>query len=367
MTFGTFFLPGPTEVRPDILEAMLQPMIPHRGPQFAAVFAEAQRGLQTVFDTTRPVLISTSSALGLMEAAVRCTRSGPILSLVNGAFSEKFAHIAEACGRPVDRYVVEWGEAHRPEEVAARLADKSYVAVTVVHSETSSGVLNPIRAISDVAHAANAMCLIDSVSGLGGVELHFDEWQLDYVLTGSQKAFALPPGLAFAVMSDAYLAQAAQAEQRGVYFDVIEVMDAVRRGQASNTPAISLYYALVRQLESITREGLTARWARHAAMAAHVHAWVARVRDTLGIDIRILAEEGARSPTVTTIMLPDGWSSATVLDAVAARGFTVGAGYGKLKDRSIRVGHMGDHSVETVFRCLVVCEDVLRELQQGRA
>lgn len=365
MTFGTFFLPGPTEVRPDVLEAMVQPMISHRGPQFEALFADAQRGLQTVFGTTRPVLISTSSATGLMEAAVRCAPAGRILSLVNGAFSERFAHIAEACGRNVDRYVVEWGQAHRPEVVAEWLAKTSYAAVTVAHSETSSGVLNPVQAISDAAHDAGAMCLIDSVSALCGAELRFDDWQLDYVLTGSQKAFALPPGLAFAVTSEAYLQHAAQADRKGVYFDIVELTDSVRKGQAPNTPAISLYYALVRQLDSILTEGMVGRWARHAAMAAHVQAWVARVRDSLGVDIRILADEGVRSPTVTTIMLPDGWSSATVLDAVAARGFTVGTGYGKLKDQSIRIGHMGDHSVETVFRCLVVCEDVLRELQRA--
>src|SRR5437667_10888846 len=183
-SFGTFFVPGPTEVRREVLEAMSGPMIPHRSPQFESLFAGAQTGLREIFQTQRPVLITASSATGLMESGLRCLPPGRVLCLVNGAFSQRFSAISEACGHQSDRYEVEWGEVHDPQRVDDLLANGKFGAVTVVHSETSTGARNPIREISDIAHARGAKCLIDSVSGVGGIELRFDESNLDFVLTG---------------------------------------------------------------------------------------------------------------------------------------------------------------------------------------
>ncbi len=177
--FGKFFVPGPTDVRPDVLAAMSQPMIAHRGPEFEAMFGRIQAGLRAVFRTERPVYVSSSSATGLMEAGIRCAPAGRMLALVNGGFSERFAKIADMCGRECDRYEVPAGSAHDPGELRKRLAGKRYVAITVVHSETSTGVLNDVRAINETAHDQGVLCLIDSVSGLGGVPLEFDEWRCD--------------------------------------------------------------------------------------------------------------------------------------------------------------------------------------------
>ena len=359
-SFGTFFLPGPTEVREEILRAMSRPMMSHRGPEFGALFQRVQQGLKRVFGTTRPVFISTSSATGLMEAGVRCAPPGRVLSLVNGAFSERFAHISENCGRQVDRYTVEWGDVHDPDEVAKRLAAKQYTVVTVVHSDTSSGALNDVEVITGVAHRFGAMCLVDSVSGVGGAELRFDAWGMDYVLTGSQKAIAIPPGLAFATASEEFMHRLRQdstatAERRGVYFDLIEYEEHIRNGQAPNTPAISLYYALDMQLESILAETMKVRWARHRAMAARTAQWVDGMRSSSDCDIHILAREGHRSPTVSAIVLPDGMTSDRVTQIVADQGITVGTGYGKLKESTIRIGHMGDHTPATLERCLGAC------------
>src|SRR6476660_9491176 len=229
--FGTFFLPGPTEVREEIMAAMNRPMLPHRGPQFEDLFCRLQERLRPVFMTDRPVYISSSSATGMMEAAIRCAPPGRVLCLVNGAFSERFAHIASMCGRDVDRYDVAWGQVHAIPQLDERLSMRKYSAITVVHSETSTGALNDVRAVSDCAHRHGIVCLIDSVSGLGGAELRFDEWKLDYVLTGSQKALALPPGLSFAVASAAFVDQAANTPGRGVYFDVVELDAYARRNQ----------------------------------------------------------------------------------------------------------------------------------------
>jgi aspartate aminotransferase-like enzyme len=261
----------------------------------------------------------------------------------------------------VDRYTVEWGEVHDPAEVEKRLAGGRYAVVTVVHSETSSGALNDVRTITDVAHHFGSTCLVDSVSGVGGAELRFDAWGMDYVLTGSQKAIAIPPGLAFAVASEEFMHRlrdddATASERRGVYFDLAEHEEHVRNGQAPNTPAISLYYALDVQLESIVAETMPARWARHRAMAARMAQWVDDMKKSSSVSaIRILARDRHRSPTVSTIMLPGGVSSGTVTRVAAEQGITVGTGYGKLKESAIRIGHMGDHTLETLERCLGAC------------
>lgn len=354
-TFGTFFVPGPTECRAEILEAMTGPMIPHRSAAFEELYARAQSGLQGVFLTKRPVMITASSATGMMESAVRCLRPGRVLCLVNGAFSERFANIAAACGHATDKYEVAWGEAHEPSKVEEKLRSQEFVAVLVVHSETSTGVRNPIKEISDVAHSCGAKCLIDSVSGLGGIELRFDEWGLDFVLTGSQKALALPPGLAFGVASEKFLGEADQAPSRGVYFDLVELDSWARKSQTPSTPAVSLFYALDIQLDAINREGIESRWARHAAMAEL----------TAKSGFENIAPKDSRAHTVSALKVPAGWEAGAFLSAVSAKGFTLGAGYGKLKDSTFRLGHMGDHTVETVGRCLAVCEEVRRGKQNN--
>lgn len=358
--FGTFFLPGPTEVRDEIMTAMLQPMIPHRGSQFEKLFERLQQGLRPLFKTERPVYISSSSATGMMEAAIRAAPPGRILCLVNGAFSERFALIASMCGRDVDRYEVAWGQVHLIPQLEERLSMRKYVAVTVVHSETSTGALNDVRSISDCAHRHRVLCLVDSVSGLGGAELRFDEWNLDYALTGSQKALALPPGLSFAVASAAFVDQASGSSGRGVYFDLVELDAYARRNQTPSTPALTLFYALEEQLKAIASEGLETRWARHRAMAAKTQDWVVKIADETGKKLANIAPLGSQSPTVSTIKLSADLTAEAFTSAVAKRGIIVGNGYGKLKTSTFRIGHMGDHTVETVERCLAACSSVLR-------
>jgi aspartate aminotransferase-like enzyme len=358
--FGTLFLPGPTEVREEIMAAMMHPMIAHRGPEFERLFERLQKGLQPVFKTDRPVYISSSSATGMMEAAIRCAPPGRILCLVNGAFSERFAHIASMCGRDVDRYEVAWGQIHTIPQLDERLSIRKYSVITVVHSETSTGALNDARAISDCAHRHGLFCLIDSVSGLAGAELRFDEWKLDYVLTGSQKALALPPGLSFAAASAAYIDQANGTHGRGVYFDLVELDAYARRNQTPSTPALSLMFALDVQLQAIATEGLEARWARHRAMAARTQEWTTKISDETGKKVGNIAPLGSQSPTVSTIKLPSDLPAEGFTAAVAKRGIIVGNGYGKLKSSTFRIGHMGDHTVESVERCLAACSNVLR-------
>jgi aspartate aminotransferase-like enzyme len=360
VTFGTFFLPGPTEVRPEILQAMTLPMIPHRSAAFEDLFARLQVGLRKIFRTNRPVFISASSATGMMEAGIRCSDPGRILSLVNGAFSERFAHIAEMCGRDVDRYEVEWGEVHDPGRLDDYLTKGQYRVITVVHSETSTGALNSIRALSDVAHSRGVRCLVDSVSGIAGAELRFDEWGLDYVLTGSQKALALPPGLAFGVASDEFITAASRGISRGVYFDLVEMEAYAAKGQVASTPALSLLYALDLQLAAIESESIEERWRRHQVMLDMTSDWLEQLRDGEGIELTNIVSRPRRSPTVSTVRLPIALRSEEFLPRVLARGITVATGYGKLKSTTFRIGHMGDHTPETLERCLAACTAAIR-------
>ncbi len=359
---GTFFFPGPTEVRTPVLQAMTQPMIPHRGAAFEAMFMQMQGALQTIFGTRRPVYVSSSSATGLMEAGVRCAPAGRILSVVNGAFSARFAAIAQGCARETDVLEVPWGGTVDLDQLEERLRGTRYAALTIVHSETSTGARQDVRTATRLARQHGAVCLVDSVTGIGGAELLFDEWELDYALTGSQKALALPPGLAFAAASEAFISSARATPGRGLYFDLVEFDAYALKGQTPNTPAIPLFYAADVQLAAIAAEGMPARWARHSAMAERTYEWAAALGTRHGDALHVLAQEGHRSPTVTSITLPESLPGSTVLKAVKERGFTIGSGYGKNKETTVRIGHMGDHTIEGLERCLAECDEAFDSL-----
>ena len=356
--YGRFFLPGPTEVHPDVLAAQAKPMIGHRGQAIEELIADLQSGLREVFVTERPVIISTSSATGLMEAAIRNgVETGKVLSLVNGAFSQRFAEVAVACGREVDVWEVPWGGFHDPAGLAARLGGE-YDAVTVCHSETSTGVLQDLEELAAVVAAQErALLLVDSVTGVAGAEVQTDSWALDFVLTGSQKALALPPGLAFAVASEAMMARAGSVTDRGVYFDLVSLMRSLESRQTPATPAISLMYALQMQLNRILDEGLDVRWKRHAAMRDRAVEWV---EERAGTGISPFAPDGHRSPTITTIALPESLPGPVVVSRMRDRGWVIGGGYGKLKESTVRIGHMGDKTVEDLDMLLEDLGEVIQ-------
>jgi aspartate aminotransferase-like enzyme len=360
LPFGRFFLPGPVDVRPEVLAQMSKGMIGHRVPEMVALMGYIQPRLRTIFGTTRPVYVSASSATGLMEGAVRNGARRHVLSLVNGAFSQRFHRITLANGLKADALEVPWGQVHTPDVLDDALRRGIYDAVTVVHSETSTGALNPIRELAEVVHKnGDVAILVDSVSGLAGAPLFADDWQLDFVLTGSQKAFAIPPGLAFGVAQESVLERARSKTDRGVYFDFLEFEQNLEGNQTPNTPAVSLLYATAEQVEHIVQEGMAARWARHAAMADRTYRWVDEMNER-GVKLGIVAPAGARSPTVTCIRLPEGRTGPQVVAETRKRGFAIATGYGKLKEESFRIGHMGDHTVAGLESLLEVLTDVLR-------
>ncbi|MBX3132858.1 MAG: alanine--glyoxylate aminotransferase family protein [Gemmatimonadaceae bacterium] len=356
---GSFFLPGPTEVRPEVLQAMCRPMVSHRSEEFIALYARLSAALQLAFRTARPVYSVSASATAMMEMAIRGAPEGPVLSLVNGAFAERFARVAQRCGRRARIVSVPWGETHPLALVKQHLAETPYAAMTLVHSETSAGSLADLRSLTELAHRYGVMVLADAVTSLGAAPIETDAWGVDFVFTGSQKALALPPGLAFGVASEAYILQAGVVPERGRYLDPVEYEESALRGGTPTTPAIPLFYAADEQLRAITAEGIEARWARHAAMQAATEQWVA-ARNAEGIGLAFQSPAGARSPSVSCLQLPPDREAAPVVAALKAKGFIIGRGYGPLQDSTIRIGHMGDHSVEGLQRCLDALTDVLR-------
>jgi aspartate aminotransferase-like enzyme len=339
---------------------MTRQMIAHRSPEMRELLARAYAALPPIFGTTQPVYIASGAATGMMESAIRCGTRGRVLSLVAGAFGERFARIAEACGRSVTRLVAEPGDVVSADALRDALEHGAYDAVTAVHVETSTGALADIASYGRaVAAHDDALLLVDAVSSVGGVEVGMDATGADIVLAASQKALALPPGLSFIACSPRAMARAHALPDRGVYLDVVRMDQYWRQGETAGTPAIPQLYALDAQLAAIGREGVAARFERHAAMAELVQRWVresAQRRSGVGI----LAREGVRAPTVSCVTIEG--DAPRLAHLMRERGFEVGAGYGALAASTIRIGHMGDHTVREVRALLGAMDDALDEL-----
>lgn len=358
--FGRFFLPGPTEVHPEVLQALTRPMIPHRGGEMQELLQRISDPLKRLFRTRRQVLVGTCSATGFMEMAVRSGIRQRVLSLVSGAFGERFAAIAEACGRDVVRLNVPYGQTVEPDMLRDALRRSDVDAVTLVHSETSTGALAPLKELAEVCREFDhVVILVDAVTSLAGSPVETDEWGLDFVFTGSQKALALPPGLALGVASEKMLERAKSIPERGAYLDLVTFAKAFSEGQPTNTPAISLFYALEVQLGRIEEEGgVEARWRRHEAMRQAVERWIDGPGGERGLSY--LPAPGRRSWTVSCLKVPEGMNGRLIAQALKDRGWTIGSGYGPLKQSTVRIGHMGDHTPEKVCELLSELEGVLR-------
>ncbi|MEA3345534.1 MAG: alanine--glyoxylate aminotransferase family protein [Chloroflexota bacterium] len=354
MPHTKLFIPGPTEVRPEVLQELDRPMIGHRSAEFSQLFRRLQRRLRRLFKTGHRVYISTSSGTGLWEAAVRnCVRTR-CLNLVNGAFSERWRKVTLANGKRSVAVEVDWGQAVKPKQVEEELERERVDAVTLVYNETSTGVLNPIREIAEVIHQfPDVLFLVDAVSALGGVDTPVDELGIDVCLASPQKALALPPGFALASVSDRALARALEVENRGYYFDFLVFEKYLARDQTPTTPPVSLLYGLDRQLDRILAEGLEARFQRHQAMAHTVQSW-ARERG-----FELFAEDGYRSPTVTVVRNTRGIDVQALRAHLRKRGMIIADGYGPLKGQTFRIAHMGDLTPAEVEEVLAAVDDFL--------
>jgi predicted phosphoserine aminotransferase len=328
-------------------------MIGHRMPECADLIGAIKPKLSQIFFTNQTVLITASSGTGLWEAAVRNCVNKKALNCVNGAFADRFKDVTELNGKANEVLEVPWGQPVLPEQVVGRLSAGGFDAVTLVHNETSTGVTSPIReiaqAIRSMPGGEEIMILVDSVSGLAGARIEMDAWDLDVVLSSSQKAFALPPGIAFCAVSDRAMEKAKTVPNRGYYFDFISLAKSLVKNQTPATPAISLLFALDRQLDDMLAEGLENRFVRHLAMRDRTLDW-ARNRG-----FEIFAAAGYESPTVTCAANNREVDIGDWNKFLRTKGMIISNGYGSLKGKTFRIAHMGDtqiHEMKDLFAAM---------------
>ncbi|MEX2144074.1 MAG: alanine--glyoxylate aminotransferase family protein [Anaerolineales bacterium] len=352
---GHLFIPGPVDVNEEIAAAQTRPMLAHRSAQFEELFRRVSDNARHLFFTQGRVLISASSGTGFQEAAVRNLVNTHVLACVNGAFAARWQQVAESNAKHTEVLETEWKQPITPDLVIGALKRKNYEAILIVHNETSTGLVNPIKEIAVAVREASPDTLIcvDAVSSLAGDRIDMDTWGLDFVLTSSQKAIALPPGLSLAAVSDRAMQKAATVQNRGWYFDLLRMEKHRLKDSTPATPAISLVYALDLQLQRILNEGMEARFARHAAMAELTQTWA------LGRGLQLYAPEGYRSKTVTTIDNILGIDIGALNAFLGERGMRIANGYGPLKGKTFRIGHMGELGLSDVEELLSAMDEFL--------
>lgn len=333
--------PGPSEVPEKVLRSMLKPMINHRGDEFVELFKHVSEEIKYVYQTKNDVLIFPSAGTGVMEAAVVnfFSPGDLILAFPNGVFSERFAVIAESFGAKVERIPVEWGKAVSPEIIKERISkdvNHEVKGILFTQNETSTGVLNDIKSMRAAVGNHPALVLVDAVSSLGAADLKTDEWNLDVVITGSQKALMLPPGLGFVSVSPKAWEYAAESKMPKFYWDFKAARKRLENWQTPYTPAVSLIYALKKALEMIKKEGLSNVFSRHLLLSKGLRAGLKN------IGLKLYVEDSCASPTVTAVDVSE-YEGKINFSKVLKNNFniTIAGGQGALKNKIIRIGHLG--------------------------
>jgi serine---pyruvate transaminase len=353
---------GPTPLPPAVSQAMAQPMLYHRAPAFVEVYARVLERLKLIFGTRNEVLLFASSGSGAMESAVaNLVREGePALVASCGKFGERWADLCDAYGAETIHWETEWGLKVDPAALDRRLADHDGVEVVfVTASETSTGVVNDVRELTEIAHRHGALLAVDAVSAMGAVPLPQDDWGVDVVVSGSQKALMSPPGLAFASPSEAALERAASVPGRRHYFDWGPAVSGQRKDPPDSpfTPAVGLVQALDVALGLIEEEGLAAVHERHRLLGRATREAVR------ALDLDLLGEADENANVVTAIKLPDSIDGAAVPKTMRDRfGVTIAGGQGRLKGRIARIAHCGYFGAFDIVVTIAAFEMTLREL-----
>src|ERR1700733_965947 len=355
-------IPGPVEVSEKTFRAFSSPMIGHRGQGFKDLYAKIQPQLQSLLYTRQLVYLSTSSAWGVMEGAIRNLVAKKVLNCMCGAFSDKWLDVSPRWGKQAEGLKVEWGSPIRAEQVDAKLATGQFDALTLIHNETSTGVMSPLAEIAALKKKyPDAIFIIDGVSSMSAVPLNFDALGVDVLLAGTQKAFAMPPGLAVFVCSPAALAKAAAAADRGYYFDFVEFQKNAEQSMTPSTPSISHVYAIASKLEDFFAEGLDARYARHKKLAQMTRDWAARN------GFNLFPDKGYESVTLTCVNNGAKPGSRTVDVAklqklVKDQGILIDGGYGKIKGTTFRLSKMGEETEATMNQLYAALDKAMKQL-----
>ena len=355
-------IPGPVEVSERTFRAMNTPMIGHRSKDFQDLFGKVQPQLRQLLDTERPVFLSTSSAWGVMEGAIRNLCARKLLCCMNGAFSDKWLDVARRSGLVADALQVDWGSPITAEAIAERLQSGDYDALTLVHNETSTGTMSPLEDIAALkADFPDVMFIVDTVSSISAVPLNFDALGIDVMLAGVQKAFALPPGLSLFATSPAAMEKAARMPDRGYYFDLLEFEKNAEKKMTPSTPSIPHINGLSAQLDVFFAEGLETRYARHAELAQKTRDWAA------GHGFTLFPETGAESNSLTCVnngAKPGGREVDVpkLQSLIKEKGILIDGGYGKVKGKTFRLSNMGDETEETMSELYAALDWAIEQL-----
>jgi aspartate aminotransferase-like enzyme len=356
MAHKKLFIPGPIEVHPEVLKAMSTPMIGHRSGDYTELQKRVTEKVQKLAFTANPILFSASSGSGLMEGAIRCCTAKRAIVFSVGTFGNRWHEIAQGNGVPADKHEAEWGTGITADVVEQHLSSGKYDLATLTHSETSTGVMNNLVELAPVfrRHPEVVWCL-DAVSSFAGVKIDVDALGIDIMVTSSQKCLGLPPGLSLATFSAKAEKRAQGVANRGYYFDLLQLLQFIREKnfQYPSTMSISHMYALDVQMDRILKEGFEARFARHEAMAKRVQGWAKKY-------FALYPKEPWASTTVTCIANTRGISVAELNKELGKRNLTLSNGYGKLKEKTFRIAHMGDLTMADIDELLAAIGDILK-------
>ncbi len=350
------FIPGPVEVREDVLQKFATPMIAHRTKDASKLQREISEMAMKMFYTNNQIILSTSSGSGLMEGAIRsCTRKRAAVFSI-GAFGDRWYKMAQNNNVPADKIATEWGKATTPELVDETLSTGKYDLMTITHNETSTGVMCPVEEIAGVVKKyPDVLWCMDTVSSMGGTKIDVDALGVDVCITSTQKAIGLPPGMSLCSISENALEAARQVEFRGTYLDLLQLYDYIQKKdhQYPSTPTLPHMFALHYQLNRIiNEEGLENRFARHLEMANRVREWAKT-------HFELFADERYLSNTVTAINNVKEISVADLNKQLGERGFMLSNGYGSLKEKTFRIAHMADCTLDEVNELLGHIENIL--------
>ena len=354
--FPKLFIPGPTHVSNEILEAFRSPQIGHRTPEISDLISNIIQGVQKILNTKNHIYLVSHPATGLWEMAIRNSVKKKVLHCVNGAFSKKWVKVSDSIGVDYDVLEYGWGAGINPDDIRDKLSSGNYDAVALVHNETSTGVMSDMNEIGSIFEEfPDVFLLVDAVSSMAGIEIQVDLNNIDFILASTQKAWGLPAGFSIASVSDKFIQQSMKIPNKGYIMDVATYEQYYSKNQTPYTPSIPHLFGLKKVLEIIYNEGIENRWKRHQDMAAYVQEWV------LDMGQSLYANEGFRSYTVTSINNDMSWNIDKINEQLLSKGFRMDRGYGDLKGKVFRIPHMGNIYMKDLEEYLKVFKECVDE------